>query len=574
MKTNDSIAWEDWEEGTFEKAKKEDKPILLSIGAKWCHWCHVMDSTSFSDPEIIKKINTDFIPIRVDNDRRPDINARYNMGGWPTTAILTPNGHVLTGETYINPERMKDILSRLCKLYKENRKAIYSEISKLKADYKDKELPVSNLENSIIPKGLELISHAFDSRYGGFGNNQKFPQVEVLTFCLKQYYESKNQSLKGILTKTLELMGDGGMYDHVEGGFFRYSTTRDWSVPHYEKMLEDNGKLAKLYLESYHLFKDEKYLKKALDIMGYLSKNLYDKRGGFYGSQDADENYYKLNINERRELRSPSIDKTIFTGWNSLAISTYLYAYNLTGNEDYLETSLKVLDTLRNKAILGGGDLLHHLSDGSVKGILEDQVFFSAALLDAYQITGENKYLKDAILTVDFMVNQLWNDKGAFYDKKDTSDDFGLLKYQQTPFATNSDAAALLIDLSILSGKPEYNEYAKKILEFFSSEYAKYGIMGSNYFIALSKFIKPPLTLEIVGSKSNVKTQQLLKSSLNLYHPHKLVQLLDPKKETKLIQKKDLAVPKDPTLYPCIGTKCLKPIVDYKKVNKTLIKDV
>src|SRR5579875_3527969 len=209
------IAWRPWEAATFAQAQAEDKPILLAISAVWCHWCHVMDETSYSDPEVIETINERFIPIRVDNDRRPDVNARYNMGGWPTTAILTPEGDPITGGTYIPPSQLKRTLDQVAELYKTH-----------KAE----------------------IADGFDPEYGGFGYEPKFPQTDALELLLLEYRRSRalgspDERLYNMLAKTALGMARGGMYDHVEGGFFRYSTTRDWSVPHFEKMAEDHGGL-------------------------------------------------------------------------------------------------------------------------------------------------------------------------------------------------------------------------------------------------------------------------------------------------------------------------------------------
>lgn len=555
------VKWEEWGEPAFARAKKEDKPILLAITAKWCHWCHVMDSTSYSDPGVVDLINENYVPLRVDNDRRPDINSRYNMGGWPTTAILTPEGDVLTGETYVPPENMMILLKSVNQIYKEQKKEIYSQIKKATAD--KREPKGGELSESIVDEGLLYAIEAFDSTYGGLGREPKFPQAATLTLCLKQHYLSGRAVLKKIVTKTLDAVGSGGMYDQVEGGFYRYSTTRDWRVPHYEKMLEDNANLAKLYLEAYHLFKDDKYRDKALDTLGYLRKKLTDKKGGFYGSQDADEDYYKLDIKARRKRSPPFIDKTIFTGWNGLAVSALIYAYSLTGRKEYLNDSLEALSLLGEAE--DKGRLLHYLdSKQSLNGLLEDHVYFSRALLDAYQVTGTPEYLGRALELVGFMLKNLWSGKG-FYDSAPPSKALGLLKHRQVPFLVNSDAASLLLDLSVLTGESGYREYAEKTLKYFASDYPGYGFVGGNYFLAVSKYLAETLQLSIVGSMKDKETRSLLTGALKIYHPFKVVQVLDPKRDTAVIEKKALSVPESPTLYPCIGTRCLMPVKDIKQ---------
>jgi hypothetical protein len=562
------IAWEEWGERAFKRAKAEDKPILLSIAAKWCHWCHVMDSTTYSDPEVIELIKEKYVPVRVDNDRRPDINRRYNMGGWPSTVFLTPEGDILTGETYLPPESMKALLNQVYQLYKEKKKEIYKETAARKRRVGKPRHAA--LDEAIIDEGLLFAIDAFDPEYGGFGREPKFPHPATLTFCLKQHYLSKRAVLRKIVTKTLDAMATGGMYDHVEGGFFRYSTTRDWSVPHYEKMLEDNASLARLYLEAYQVFKEEKYRGKALDVLRYLSKSLTDERGGFYGSQDADEEYYKLGPRERKKRKAPFIDRTVFTGWNGLAASAHLYAYALTGRKDYLKTSLKALNRLLRKAMIESGELLHHLNGKqSLTGLLEDHVYFSQALLDAYQITGEYEYLEHALELVGFMVRELWGEEG-FYDITPGDKALGLLKQRQKPFFANSDAASLLLDLSLLTGEQVYREYAGKTLRFFASEYSRYGFLGGSYFLAVAKYFAEPLQLSVVGSAKDKHAQRLLTSAHQLYHPFKFVQLLDPERDIKLIQKKGLSIPEAPTLYPCLGTRCLMPIAEADEIPEAL----
>lgn len=564
------VAWEEWGERAFKRAKAEDKPILLAITAKWCHWCHVMDSTTYSDPGVVELIKEKYVPIRIDNDRRPDINNRYNMGGWPSTVFLTPEGDILTGETYLPPGSMKALLKQVYQLYKDKKKEIYREIAERKCREVEKPRDEA-LEDSIIDEGLLFAVEAFDSEYGGFGREPKFPQATTLTFCLKQHYLSKRMVLKKIVTKTLDGMGSGGMYDHVEGGFFRYSTTRDWRAPHYEKMLEDNANLAKLYLEAYQVFKEEKYREKALDVLRYLSKSLADGKRGFYGSQDADEEYYKLGPRGRKKRKTPFIDKTVFTGWNGLAVSAHLYAYTLARRKDYRKTSLKVLDRLLKKAVIEGGRLLHHLDEEqSLTGLLEDQVYFSQALLDAYQITGEYKYLGNALELVGFMMRELWSDKGGFCDITQASEGLGLLKHRQKPFLLNSEAASLLLDLSLLTGEQVYREYAEKTLRFFVPEYPGYSFLGGSYFLAVTKYFAQSLQLSIVGSVKDKKTQSLLAHAHQLYYPFKLVQLLDPERDSELIQKKGLSIPESPTLYPCVGTRCLMPITKGDRISEAL----
>jgi uncharacterized protein YyaL (SSP411 family) len=219
------IHWLPWGESAFAQAKEQVKPVLLAISAVWCHWCHVMDETSYSDPAVIEQINSRFVPVRVDNDQRPDVNARYNMGGWPTTALLTPEGEVLYGGTYIPPDAMRQVLARVDGFYSQpdNRLEIAKQVLEMKA---------ARAARARTPAGGELDAHtggnvfamlssAFDEEYGGFGTDQKFPHVSGLHFLLDNYARTHDGRAQTIVQRSLHAMAGGGMYDKIEGGFFR-----------------------------------------------------------------------------------------------------------------------------------------------------------------------------------------------------------------------------------------------------------------------------------------------------------------------------------------------------------------
>jgi len=316
-----SVNWQDWKEDAFKQAQSQNKLILLSIGATWCHWCHRMDSDTYDVEEIANKINSHFIPIRVDTDRRPDINDRYNMGGWPTTAILTPKGDLVAGATYIPPNQMTKFLDDVKNEYEKKGDSIKKHVAETSGK-RDKE----NLEDSILKQFEEMIEYYFDSVYSGFGSSMKFPQTDLLSF-LATMSECRNKKSTHMLEATLEAMGKRGMYDHEEGGFFRYTTQQNWEVPHYEKMLEDNIRIIDVYLRVYKLTENDWYKEKATHALSYVMKNLYDPESKcFFGSQDADEKYYKKNINQRSSENAPSIDNTIYVNWNCFCVVTLLHA--------------------------------------------------------------------------------------------------------------------------------------------------------------------------------------------------------------------------------------------------------
>ena len=320
-KPGTGIKWLDWNDDAFRRAKEESKPVLLDIGAVWCHWCHRLDSDTYSVPEIAEYIESNFIPIRVDTDKRPDINRRYNMGGWPTTAFLSPEGHVIGGGTYFPPDQMRQVLRDVKSLWESSKGKPAPE----HAMPQPESIPIGNLSASIVDEVLGEVANNFDPIYGGFGSQPKFPSTDALELALLKYHYSGNREFLGITTVTLQNAGKSGTYDREMGGFFRYSTLRDWSVPHFEKMSEDNAKWLQLYLHAYQVTGDPFYAQIARGIIDYVNEWLSDRENGcYYGSQDADEEYYKLPKAERTKLKPPYIDKHIYTNWNAMMVSSYL----------------------------------------------------------------------------------------------------------------------------------------------------------------------------------------------------------------------------------------------------------
>ncbi len=226
------VSWLEWNKEAFRKAKELDKPILLDISAVWCHWCHVMDETTYSDSEVARLIEEKFVAVRVDRDQRPDIDKRYNMGGWPTTVFLSDAGDILMGGTYIPPQQMVGLLEQVSGIYEHNRGNMKSRILELQQDLKEPRVR-EVLDNSVFQSavdGLTLeIASRFDSVHGGFGDSPKFPHSDALRLLLLQNYLQGHDGALTIVKQTLSAMGNGGIYDKVEGGFFRYSTTKDWS---------------------------------------------------------------------------------------------------------------------------------------------------------------------------------------------------------------------------------------------------------------------------------------------------------------------------------------------------------
>jgi len=345
------IAWRPWGDAAFAEARAADKPVLLAISAVWCHWCHVMDETSYSDDEVIRAINERYIPVRVDNDQRPDVNRRYNMGGWPTTAFLPPDGEILNGATYVPPETMRHYASQVADLWRDKRDELLTRLRELRERERDAlaQRP-GELRWEIVDSVGALIRGQYDPEFGGFGREPKFPQPKLLRFVLDEHRRTGSADTATMLHKTLGAMASGGMYDPAEGGFFRYATTREWQVPHFEKMLEDNAELLALYAEAHRTFPSAGYDRIVRDVIRWMDAALWrDDVHAFSGSQDADEHYYGLGIEERKRHGAPYVDPTIYTSWNALAASAYLAAGAALNDPDVAHRAPEVMRTLRDR---------------------------------------------------------------------------------------------------------------------------------------------------------------------------------------------------------------------------------
>lgn len=299
------VHWSSWSEEAFQRAKQEDKPILLDVGAVWCHWCHVIDRESYDDAEVARIINERFIPIKVDRDERPDIDARYQhavsaisgQGGWPLTAFLTPDGRVFFGGTYFPPDDaygrpgFRRVLLSVAQYYRDNKTDAVNAAAQLHEQLRmlAGSGPHGALDTSLLFTGADGILRQFDLANGGFGTAPKFAHPSTIEFLLRRFYRTRDDEVLTVVTRTLEKMARGGIHDQIGGGFHRYSTDARWIVPHFEKMLYDNVGLLTNYIHAYQASRNPYFKEVAQDTAQFMATLLYDgEHGGFYGSQDAD----------------------------------------------------------------------------------------------------------------------------------------------------------------------------------------------------------------------------------------------------------------------------------------------
>lgn len=298
------VDWYPWGNEAFERAKKEDKPIFLSIGYSTCHWCHVMEHESFENEQIAKIMNEHFVSIKVDREQRPDVDKIYmravqlmtGSGGWPLSVFLTPDGEPFYGGTYFPPNDMfgrpgfERLLLAIADAWKNRRAELVDSAGKLGDFLASSALPTEKekLSLEMLEGGFDYLRNTFDARYGGFGTAPKFPQPTNLSFLLYYWQRTGVVQALQMVEKTLDAMARGGMYDHIGGGFHRYSTDGQWLVPHFEKMLYDQALISKAYLQAYQATKNKEYARTAEEIFGYVLRDMTDAKGGFYSAEDAD----------------------------------------------------------------------------------------------------------------------------------------------------------------------------------------------------------------------------------------------------------------------------------------------
>jgi len=572
------IHWRHWGPQAFQDAQAQDKPILLSLSAVWCHWCHVMDETSYSDPDVISYINEHYVPVRVDNDQRPDVNARYNMGGWPTTAFLTPDGEPLAGGTYIPPETMREHLPRIAGEYNSGRDEIARKVKDLRqrrASAAAAAQPAA-LAAAIFDNVLRAVSTSYDPLFGGFGEAPKFPHTDSIDLLLYAHRRNRDPDLLHMARKTLDFMAAGGVFDQEWGGFFRYSTQRDWSEPHYEKMLEDNANLLRILLALYRTTGEATHADVASRVVDYLEAKLRDSQHGFfYGSQDADEEFYRLPAAEREKHAEPYIDRTCYISWNAMAASAYLEASWTLDRPQLRDAALQALEFVWQncRGTASGPPVMCRYHDGSphLPGLLGDQAWMARALLDAHEVTGDSTYLDRAGELARLLIDRFADkDGGGFFDVWDETDNLGRLAERQKPFQDNAACAEVFIRLHHLTRSEEHRQIAQATLEAFAPSYQALGHFAAAYARQVDVLLKPPPEVNIVGEAESEGVRALHRAALTLDVPCRIVQLLDPARDAARLDA--LALPPDPSpaAYVCLGTTCSAPVTEPSRFEETV----
>jgi uncharacterized protein YyaL (SSP411 family) len=598
------VDWYPWGDEAFRRARDEDKPIHLSVGYAACHWCHVMAHESFENPEIAKLMNERFINIKVDRQERPDLDEIYQKvvqmmgqgGGWPLTVFMTSEGEPFFGGTYFPPHDsigrpgFMTLLLKLDEAWRNHRHELRQDVEQFLKGYRvleerllEGETPKQ--EEGLPLKAARLFAEYTDFVYGGFGGAPKFPSPICYDLILRINHRVHEPAMLRSLIVTLDSMAAGGIYDHLGGGFARYSVDERWAVPHFEKMLYDNGQLVKLYADAYRATGRASWRRVFEETIAYVLRDMSHPDGGFYASEDADSEgeegkFYvwtpaevkailgesdgaivcrsygvsdggnfehgttvlhravELNSLEEtylEELRKklfaartqrihPARDENILTSWNALMIQGLCAAYQATGSVTYLNTARRAADFIQDKLSTPDGGVYRIWNNGTAKtaGFLDDYAFLANALLDLYESCFDKRYLDRATQLVELILEKFWDD-GLYFTSRDSE---RLIHRPRAPHDSvlpsgMSASTFAFLRLYELTGRDLYRDRAQHIFKMYSSAAAK-DLFGFAHLLAAQDFTRSnPFEILFAGDRSS--TTALVESIHRAYLPARVL---------------------------------------------------
>ncbi|HET8651663.1 MAG TPA: thioredoxin domain-containing protein [Gaiellaceae bacterium] len=617
------VDWYPWGDEAFERARAADRPILLSIGYSACHWCHVMEHESFEDEETARLMNERFVNVKVDREERPDVDALYmdavvaltGHGGWPMTVFLNPAGEPFFGGTYFPPEprhgmaAFRDVLTAVSDLYRERPDAAGSSARQLveALEAGSRVQPSSDpLTEGMLGEAARALRRQFDPEWGGFGGAPKFPQPSVLEFLLRMHLHGDDEALR-MVTKTLDEMAAGGMYDLLGGGFHRYSVDRRWLVPHFEKMLYDNALLASAYLHGWVVTGEDRYRRVAEETLDYVLRELALPEGGLASAQDADtegvegltftwtaeegvpaellqpfehgrsilrgelDEELRRRLWELREQRpKPARDDKAIASWNGLALAALAEAGRRLDRADFVDAARRIAEFLLGPLSDGDGRLLRTYREGRAKntGFLEDYADAAHGLLELHVATGELRWLEEANRLARLAV-ELFADveHGGFFLTPEHGE--RLIARQKafddnpTP-SGNSMLAYVLLRLARIYGDDELERRAVGVLRLVGPALTRAPQAFGLALSALDLHFSPSRELAIVGPPDS----EVARAALARFGPNTVV-AFGPAEGVPLLEGKDL-VGGRPAVYVCERFTCAAPATEPENISRTL----
>jgi uncharacterized protein YyaL (SSP411 family) len=557
----ETIEWHPWSEAVFERAKKENRFVLLDLGAVWCHWCHVMEDITYRDPEVIRLIGSRYIAVRVDQDSRPDLSNRYEDYGWPATIVFDASGaEIVKRQGYIPPRPMASMLQ-----------AIIDDPTPGPSVLPEEQIgPASStsLPAERVQALRARLLDAYDPKNLGWGTVHKFLDWNVVEYCM--FEKSRSGSENDFERMARETLGaQRNLFDPEWGGVYQYSTDGDWKHPHYEKLLQFQVENLRIYAVAYARWSDPEYLEDAKKIRRYIKDFLTSPEGAFYTSQDADlvpgehsEEYFALDDAARRGKGIPRIDTHVYSRENGWAIQALAMLYAVTGEKQYLDDAVRAANWIIAKRSLPNGGFSH--DDKDVAGpYLGDTLTMGGAFLALYTVTADPSWLDRAISAAQFINANFKSDSGF-----STTAGLGTLR----PTRQFDENVALVRFANLLnqySGDSTYREMAEHAMRHLAAPgiAERRGFQVGGVLLADRELSSQPLHITIVGSKNDPTARSLFLAALKQPATYKRVEWLDDAEGP--LRNADVEYPRidKAAAFLCTERSCSAPIFTPEKLT-------
>lgn len=546
--------WKSWEDQPLETAAEQDRLAVLLLVAPWCRFCAEFEETTLADPRIVTMLETKFVPVRVDADRRPDLDARFNLGGWPTLAVLLPDGRLLGGTHFCEVDELLDFLERADTLWTSERDSVaVDDEATLQAP--EREPRLEGLSQDLVGNVVSSMLDKFDHRYGGWGEGQKFAHPESIDFAMVQFAKTRSSEMRDIVVRTLDNMAAGRIHDVVGGGFFRFAQTRDWRNPHTEKVLDNNAMQLRCFLEAWQLFEKPEYKAAAEGTIRWLTETMRDpETGAFFGSQGDNPEYYGLDAEARARRDAPRLDRTIYANWNAMTITSLLRASVILDRRELRDIAIQALRFLLDN-LYSERDGMYHYWDGTyhLPGVLSDQAYTIQALVIASQFSGDSDLLLPAEHLAEALLETHRAPGGGFYDIPPRGVGSGQLRRRNRSILENAVLAEALTRLSYLSRREEFRDVARETLHAFVQDYRQYGYYVAGYARAVDLFLYEPIVVTIVGERDDPLSIAFRTAAQRHYVPSRVVQMLDPEKDPILLERSGFPASAEARAYVTLG---------------------
>jgi uncharacterized protein YyaL (SSP411 family) len=561
----DGIAWQPWSEQVFAAAERDGKLVVLDMEAVWCHWCHVMDETTYRDPAIIKLLNEHFIAVKVDQDGNPALSQRYEDWGWPATIMFDGKGRELHKERgYIEPTAMVQLLRTLVDKPEP--------IPEMPASKPGALALLTTQQRQVLGDRLET---GYDAEHGGWGNRHKFLQADALDYLLSRV-AAGDATASGRVRQTM--LNARAIIDPVWGGIFQYSDDGTWTSPHYEKIMSSQANAVRLYATAYALLGDAEFRASAERIAGYMLTHLRAPEGGFYPSQDADlsaeikgKQFYALNDQERRTLGEPRIDRNLYAREAGWAISGLVSLHEATGEKKWLDAALDAARWAIAQRLSPSGGWRHDADDAGGP-FMTTNLAMANATFDLYRATADRMWLGLAQRAADFMTEAL-EDKsvGGFGLAPVPTGATGVMAQPVKHFDDNTSAVRFFNALAHYTGDARYGETAKRTMAYLAgTPAASRAAFWPGLLQADAELANQPLHMTVVGKKSDESARALYRQALTYPVTYRRIEWLDQAEGP--LPNPDVTYPTldRPALFACIEKRCSLPIYKPEEAHQKL----